>query len=99
MLFDTSGLHKCNPSFLVTGIPLTGLKILRDDHLSVYLRFFSPPLGRQPINRSRTTILNRVFAHTCSQGHGGAVVTHSAPTSEVCGSNPRPYVGKLVVAY
>ena len=32
-------------------------------------------------------------------GHGGEVVTHSPPTSEVSGSNPRPYVGKLVVAY
>ena len=32
-------------------------------------------------------------------GHGGAVVTHSPPTSEVGGSNPRPYVEKLVVAY
>ena len=31
-------------------------------------------------------------------GHGGAVVTHSPPTPEVCRSNPRPYVGKLVVA-
>ena len=28
--------------------------------------------------------------------HGGAVVTHLPPTS---GSNPGPYVGKLVVAY
>ena len=27
-------------------------------------------------------------------GQGGVVVTHSPPTSEVCGSNPR----KLVVA-
>ena len=33
------------------------------------------------------------------RGHGGAVVTHSPPTSEVWGSNPGPYVGKLVVAY
>ena len=32
-------------------------------------------------------------------GHGGAVVTHSPPTSEVSGSNPEPYVGKLVVSY
>ena len=32
-------------------------------------------------------------------GHGGAVVTHLPPTSEVGGSNPGPYVGKLVVAY
>ena len=32
-------------------------------------------------------------------GHCGPVVTHSPPTSEVCGSNPAPYVGKLVVAY
>ena len=32
-------------------------------------------------------------------GHGGAVVTHWPATSEVCCPNPRPYVGKLVVAY
>ena len=32
-------------------------------------------------------------------GHDGTVVTHSPPTSEVRGSNPGPYVGKLVVAY
>ena len=30
-------------------------------------------------------------------GHGGAVVTHSPPTSEVGGSNPGPYGGKMVV--
>ena len=30
-------------------------------------------------------------------GSGGAVVTHSPPTSEDGGSNPGPYVGKLVV--
>ena len=33
------------------------------------------------------------------RGHGDAVVTHSPPTSEVGNSNPRPYVGKLVVTY
>ena len=33
------------------------------------------------------------------RGHSGAVVTHSPPTSEVSGSNPGPYVGKLAVAY
>ena len=32
-------------------------------------------------------------------GHGGDVVTHLPPTSEVCGSNPGPSAGKLVVAY
>ena len=32
-------------------------------------------------------------------GHGGKVVTHSTPPSEVGGSNTGPYVGKLVVAY
>ena len=32
-------------------------------------------------------------------GLGGTVVTHSPPTPEVSGSNPIPYVGKLVVAY
>ena len=32
-------------------------------------------------------------------GNGGAVVTYLPPTSEVGGSNPGPYVGKLVVAY
>ena len=31
--------------------------------------------------------------------HDGVVVTHSSPTTAVGGSNPRPYVGKLVVAY
>ena len=33
------------------------------------------------------------------KGHGGAVVLHSPPTSEVSGSNPGPDVGKLVVAF
>ena len=27
------------------------------------------------------------------------LVTHSGPTSEVGGSNPEPYVGKMVVSY
>ena len=34
-----------------------------------------------------------------SRGHGVAVVTHSPPTSEVGGSNPEPYVAKMVVPY
>ena len=34
-----------------------------------------------------------------NRGHGRAVVTYLPPTSEVGGSNPGPYVGKLVVAY
>ena len=34
-----------------------------------------------------------------NSGHGGAVVTHLPPTSEFCGLNPTPFVGKLVVAY
>ena len=33
------------------------------------------------------------------RGHGGVVVTHSPPISEVSSSNPGPYVGKLVIAY
>ena len=33
------------------------------------------------------------------EGYGGAVVTYSPLTTEVCSSNPGPYVGKLVVAY
>ena len=36
---------------------------------------------------------------TTYRGQGGTLVTHSPPTSEVGGSNPGPYVGKLVVAY
>ena len=32
-------------------------------------------------------------------GHSASVVIHLPPTSEVDGSNPRLYVGKLVVAY
>ena len=34
-----------------------------------------------------------------AKGLSVAVVTHSPLTSEVGGSNPRPYGGKLVVAY
>ena len=34
-----------------------------------------------------------------SRDHGGRVVTHSPPTSEISGSKSGPYVGKLVVAY
>ena len=30
-------------------------------------------------------------------GHSGSVVTHLPPTSEASGSNPKPYVGKMVV--
>ena len=37
-----------------------------------------------------------IFSLFC---HDGVVVTHSTPTSEVGSSNPRPYVGKLVIAY
>ena len=33
------------------------------------------------------------------RGHSGALVTHWPPTSEVGGSNPGPYVKKLVAAY
>ena len=29
-------------------------------------------------------------------GHGGVLVTHLPPTSEVHGSKPEPYVGKMV---
>ena len=34
-----------------------------------------------------------------TQVHGGVVVTHSPPISEVSSSNPKPNVGKLAVAY
>ena len=30
-------------------------------------------------------------------GHGGTVVTHLPPISEIGGSNPEPYVGKMEV--
>ena len=33
------------------------------------------------------------------RGLSGAVVTHLPPTTEVCGSKPGPYVGKLVVVF
>ena len=33
------------------------------------------------------------------RGQSGAVVTHSPPNSEVGGSKPGPYVGKVVVVY
>ena len=33
------------------------------------------------------------------RGHGGTLVTHSPPTSEVSSSNPKPYVGKMIVSH
>ena len=39
------------------------------------------------------------YLYKVVEGHGGAVVIHSPPTSEVGSSNPGPYVDKLVVAY
>ena len=40
-------------------------------------------------------------AHICLNssfgGHTVAVVTHLPPKSEVCDSNPRPYMGNLVI--
>ena len=47
-------------------------------------------------------ILSCMYNLICSLfgfGHGGTVVTHSPPTSEVGGSNPGPCAGKLLVAY
>ena len=49
-------------------------------------------LGTQSFNR--TTCADMKY-----RDHGGAVVTHSPPTSKVGSSNPGLYVGKLVVAY
>ena len=46
--------------------------------------------------------LHRHNEHFCNHsfgGHGGVVVTHLPPTCEDSGSNPIPYVGKLIVAY
>ena len=37
--------------------------------------------------------------YICLKDNVGAVLTRLPPTYEVCGSNPRPCVGKLVVAY
>ena len=47
-------------------------------------------------------IIVYIFVTLClpcfAGGHSSAVVTHSPPTSKVGGSNPGPYVGKLVVS-
>ena len=47
------------------------------------------------------TLMQRVNFYNYSplKHHGDTVVTHSPPTSEDVGSNPGPYMGKLVVAY
>ena len=39
-----------------------------------------------------------VQIYSILRGHGGAVVTHLPPTSEVGGSNTGRYVGKLLAA-
>ena len=36
--------------------------------------------------------------YTTLLGHSGTMVTHSPPSSEVCGSNPGANVGKLAIA-
>ena len=45
-LFDRSGLHMYSPNSQVTDINLTGRQRLKDDHLSLSLRFFSLGMGR-----------------------------------------------------
>ena len=47
----------------------------------------------------QTLIIPTNIAVTLYGGHDGIMVTNSLRTSEVSGSNPGPYVGKLVVAY
>ena len=47
----------------------------------------------------QSLILTSASSFGFKRGHGDAVVTHSPPTCEVCGSNPEHYVGKMVVSY
>ena len=57
---------------------------------------------RLKAGKSRHFILPRpvVLGSTPSKkGHGDAEVTHSPPTSEVYGSNPKAYAGNFLVAY
>ena len=42
---------------------------------------------------------NRIYLSAPYRRERDTVATHSPPTSEVGGSNPRPYAEKLVVAY
>ena len=49
------------------------------------------------LGKWETNLYKSVFV--LKAGHSGAVVTHLPSTSEICGSNPGPYVGNLVVAY
>ena len=44
-------------------------------------------------------LLDATISMTGPTAYNGAVKTRLPPTSEVGGSSPRPYVGKLVVAY
>ena len=44
-------------------------------------------------------MVNGIIFEERLRSHGGSVVTHSLPTSDVSGSNPGPSVGKLVVAH
>ena len=39
------------------------------------------------------------ISRSICRGQGGELATHLSPTSEVGGSNPGPYVGKLVAVY
>ena len=60
--------------------------------MSLTLIKFVPPLYLEQDMKFR--LLKGEMRGLC-----GAVVTLWPPTSEVGGSNPRPFVGKLVIAY
>ena len=68
--------------------------------------YFLKSAARDYIILERANISGMFIIHTKTtaywylyRGHGGAVVVHLPPTSEVGGSNPRPHVGKFLVAY
>ena len=57
--------------------------------------FLSFPCGSE-------STLNNIYSYALPLYNGAmgyGVVEHSPPTSEVGGSNPEPYVGKMVVSY
>ena len=83
----------CLKSLYITVLELNNIFHL----ISRAVTFSTIPMTRSKLN---DVDIIRCYLYTFSMiCHGGVVVTQFPPISEVGSSNPKPYVGQLVVAY
>ena len=102
---NTLASHLCGrgsiPAMAVSGkagscLPLVGSLQFTVQNPSELYVLVSSALPTTRRDMTCTLIIICTICLIYLQGHGGP---HSPPTSEVGGSNPRPYVGKLLVVY